>query len=158
MRSLCLNVWVPEDPGESVESPGEEFMSIKPNWCVLAEMYRERRCPRLLEPASSNWPFKKGTEMNKFLKNHWYLSKNNIIFVPLSSTRCSFIHHIFWTNQDQHIWLYVTCFFLNTNFISKDFLFLFLENVFDKILSQKYISIFYFDLKRNKSNKLCTPG
>lgn len=53
---LSMSMWVPDDPGERVDSPGEGFMSVEPSWCCwLAEMQRERRYPRLLEPASSSW-------------------------------------------------------------------------------------------------------
>lgn len=31
MEVLSIEMWVPEDPGECVDSPGDGFMSTEPN-------------------------------------------------------------------------------------------------------------------------------
>lgn len=37
IESCSVNMWVPEDPEECVDSPGEGFMSTEPSCCVLAD-------------------------------------------------------------------------------------------------------------------------
>lgn len=57
---------VPEDPGDRLGNPGDVFRSTEPRWsCVLAVMYRDRMCPRLLEPASSSW------KVSEKVRNLW---------------------------------------------------------------------------------------